>query len=93
MRTADKLSRGVEFGYREFPVTRTWQVRRVPGYAFDEAKHRRNEEMKEHDHAPWRAAIIATVRDGGNEGAHLPGVFHADGIGAGNCSATRCPTT
>lgn len=37
-----------------------WRVK--PGYAFDEAKHRRNEEMKEHDHAPLREAIIAITR-------------------------------
>ena len=37
-----------------------WKVKE--GYAFDEAKHRRNEEMKEHDHAPLREAIIAIVR-------------------------------
>jgi polysaccharide pyruvyl transferase WcaK-like protein len=37
-----------------------WRVK--PGYAFDEAKHRRNEEMKEHDHAPLREAIVAVVR-------------------------------
>jgi polysaccharide pyruvyl transferase WcaK-like protein len=37
-----------------------WKVK--PGYAFDEAKHRRNEEMKEHDHAPLRDAIVAIVR-------------------------------
>ncbi|MGC4005929.1 MAG: polysaccharide pyruvyl transferase family protein [Pirellulales bacterium] len=29
---------------------------------FEEAKHKRNEEMKEHDHAPHRAAIEAIVR-------------------------------
>jgi len=28
-----------------------------PGYAFDEAKHRRNEEMKEHDYAPLPRAL------------------------------------
>jgi hypothetical protein len=38
-----------------------WKVK--PGYAFDEAKHRRNEEMKEHDHVPLRDAIIATTRE------------------------------
>ena len=38
-----------------------WEVK--PGYAFDEAKHARNEEMKEHDHAPLREAIIAIVRE------------------------------
>jgi len=30
---------------------------------FDEAKHKRNEEMKEHDHAQLRAAIIAVTRE------------------------------
>lgn len=38
-----------------------WKIK--PGYAFDEAKHRRNEEMKEHDHAPLRNAIIAIARE------------------------------
>ena len=37
-----------------------WRVK--PGYAFDAAKHQRNEEMKEHDHAPLREAIIAITR-------------------------------
>ena len=37
-----------------------WKVK--PGYAFDPAKHQRNQEMKEHDHAPLREAIIAVVR-------------------------------
>lgn len=37
-----------------------WRVK--PGYPFDEAKHRRNESMKEHDHAPLREAITAIVR-------------------------------
>ena len=37
-----------------------WRIK--PGYAFDEAKHRRNVEMQEHDHAPLRDAIIAVVR-------------------------------
>ncbi|OAI56563.1 polysaccharide pyruvyl transferase [Verrucomicrobiaceae bacterium SCGC AG-212-N21] len=40
-----------------------WKVK--PSYAFDENKHRRNEEMKEHDHAPLREAIIAVVRETG----------------------------
>ncbi|MBI5769346.1 MAG: polysaccharide pyruvyl transferase family protein [Verrucomicrobia bacterium] len=40
-----------------------WEIK--PGYAFDEAKHRRNEEMKEHDHAPLRDAICAVVRQTG----------------------------
>jgi polysaccharide pyruvyl transferase WcaK-like protein len=31
--------------------------------AFDEKKHARNEEMKEHDNAPLREAIIALVRE------------------------------
>jgi polysaccharide pyruvyl transferase WcaK-like protein len=31
--------------------------------AFDAAKHARNEEMKEHDHAPLREAITALVRE------------------------------
>jgi len=38
-----------------------WKVK--PKYAFDEAKHRRNEEMKEHDHAPLREAMIAIARE------------------------------
>lgn len=38
-----------------------WKVK--PGYAFDEAKHARNEEMKDHDHAPLRDAIVAIVRE------------------------------
>jgi polysaccharide pyruvyl transferase WcaK-like protein len=37
-----------------------WKVK--PKYAFDEAKHKRNEEMKEHDHAPLRQAIVEVVR-------------------------------
>jgi len=31
--------------------------------AFDSAKHARNEELKEHDHAPLREAIAAVVRE------------------------------
>lgn len=38
-----------------------WKVK--PNYAFDEAKHTRNEAMKEHDHAPLREAIIAIARE------------------------------
>ena len=38
-----------------------WKVK--PNYAFDEAKHRRNEEMKEHDHAPLRTAIVAITQE------------------------------
>lgn len=37
-----------------------WKVK--PDYAFDEAKHARNEAMKEHDHAPLREAIVAITR-------------------------------
>ncbi|OAM88121.1 polysaccharide pyruvyl transferase [Termitidicoccus mucosus] len=37
-----------------------WQIN--PRYTFDPAKHRRNEEMKEHDHAPLRDAIVEVVR-------------------------------
>ncbi len=40
-----------------------WKVK--AGYEFNEAKHLRNEEMKEHDHAPLREAIIAIVRETG----------------------------
>jgi polysaccharide pyruvyl transferase WcaK-like protein len=38
-----------------------WKVK--PNYAFDEAKHARNEALKEHDHAPLRAAITAIARE------------------------------
>jgi len=38
-----------------------WEVK--PGYAFDPAKHTRNEEMKQHDHGPLRDAIIAITRE------------------------------
>lgn len=47
-----------------------WEVK--PGYAFDEAKHKRNEEMKEQDHAPLRAAIIAIVREAGMKALIVP---------------------
>ncbi|MES2697696.1 MAG: polysaccharide pyruvyl transferase family protein [Verrucomicrobiota bacterium] len=47
-----------------------WKVK--PGYAFDEVKHRRNEEMKEHDHAPLRAAIVAIVREAGMKALIVP---------------------
>ena len=40
-----------------------WRIK--PGYAFDEGKHRRNEEMKEHDHVLLREAIVAVVRRAG----------------------------
>lgn len=38
-----------------------WEVK--PGYAFDAAKHARNEAMKEHDHQPLREALIAITRE------------------------------
>jgi len=38
-----------------------WKVKK--NVAFDEKKHAHNEAMKEHDHAPLRAAIIAVVRE------------------------------
>jgi hypothetical protein len=40
-----------------------WLIRGTPMTAVDEQKHARNEAMKEHDHAPLRAAIIAIVRE------------------------------
>lgn len=36
-----------------------WTIKNLP---FDEVKHARNEEMKEHDHAQLRSAIIQIVR-------------------------------
>ncbi len=36
-----------------------------PGRAVDEAKLARSEEMKEHDHAPYREAIVRLVREAG----------------------------
>lgn len=39
-----------------------WLIRHKPMTAEDERKHARNEAMKEHDHAPLRAAISAVVR-------------------------------
>ncbi len=47
-----------------------WKVK--PNYAFDENKHRRNEEMKEHDHAPLREAIIAITRQTGMKALICP---------------------
>ncbi len=47
-----------------------WKVK--PNYAFDENKHRRNEEMKEHDHAPLRDAIIAITREAGMKALICP---------------------
>lgn len=38
-----------------------WLIKK--GQAFNETRHKRNEEMKEHDHAPLRAAITAVVRE------------------------------
>lgn len=37
-----------------------WEIKQ--GYAFDEKKHARNEEMKEHDISPLRNAVIAVVK-------------------------------
>jgi polysaccharide pyruvyl transferase WcaK-like protein len=37
-----------------------WNIKNQP---FDEKKHARNEEFKEHDHAPLRAAITAVARE------------------------------
>jgi len=37
-----------------------WTVKK--GRPFDEAKNARNQEMKDHDHAPWREGIIAVAR-------------------------------
>lgn len=37
-----------------------WKIKDRP---FDEQRHARNEEMKEHDHAPLREAIVAVVRE------------------------------
>jgi hypothetical protein len=39
-----------------------WLIRNKPMTADDHRKDARNEEMKEHDHAPIRAAIIAVAR-------------------------------
>jgi polysaccharide pyruvyl transferase WcaK-like protein len=38
-----------------------WKMK--PGVKFDEKKHARNEEMREHDLAPLREAVIAVVRE------------------------------
>ncbi len=38
-----------------------WKIKE--GTVFDEVKHARNEEMKEHDHAPLRAAITEVIRN------------------------------
>ncbi|MBI1348114.1 polysaccharide pyruvyl transferase family protein [bacterium] len=42
-----------------------WLIKK--GRAFDEAKHARNEEMREHDHAVLRGAITAVVRETGKK--------------------------
>src|SRR4051794_8318131 len=39
-----------------------WLIRHKPMTAEDRVKHARNEAMKEHDHAPLRAAITAVAR-------------------------------
>ena len=44
--------------YRNTPY---WKIK--AGRAFDEAKHARNEAMKEHDHAQLRAAIVSIIRE------------------------------
>ncbi len=38
-----------------------WKIKK--GVEFSESKHKRNEEMKEHDHAALRQAIIAVTRE------------------------------
>jgi hypothetical protein len=43
--------------YRSTPY---WLIK--PGVAFDAAKQKRNDELKEHDHAQLRVAIVAVVR-------------------------------
>jgi polysaccharide pyruvyl transferase WcaK-like protein len=48
-----------------FRYTPYWKVRGTAMTPEDDRKHARNEEMKEHDHAPIRAAIAAAVRDAG----------------------------
>jgi polysaccharide pyruvyl transferase WcaK-like protein len=40
-----------------------WKIRGKEMTAEDEVKNKRNEEMKEHDHAPLRAAITAVIRE------------------------------
>jgi len=41
-------------------ITPYWEIKK--GQAFDEKKHARNEEMKEHDISPLRNAVIAVVQ-------------------------------
>lgn len=40
-----------------------WEIK--PGVPFNEKAHARNEEMKEHDHAPLRDTVVAVVRQTG----------------------------
>lgn len=47
-----------------------WKVK--PNYPFDEVKHRRNEAMKHHDHAPLRDSIIAITRQTGMKALVVP---------------------
>jgi hypothetical protein len=42
-----------------------WKIRGTRMTAEDDRKHARNEAMKEHDHAPLRAAIAAVVKETG----------------------------
>ncbi len=44
--------------YRETPY---WRIKK--GATYNEARNARNEQMKEHDHAPLREAIIAVVKE------------------------------
>ncbi len=43
-----------------YRFTPYWLIK--PGVAFDAAKQKRNDELKEHDHGQLRAAIVAVVR-------------------------------
>jgi polysaccharide pyruvyl transferase WcaK-like protein len=46
-----------------YRFTPFWLIKK--NHAFDEQKHQHNEEMKEHDHTPLRAAITAVVQQAG----------------------------
>jgi hypothetical protein len=46
-----------------FRFTPYWKIHGKAMKPEDEVKNKRNEEMKEHDHAPLRAAIAAVVRE------------------------------
>ncbi len=46
-----------------FRNTPYWKIRGHAMTAADDAKHARNEAMKEHDHASLRAAMVAVVRE------------------------------